>query len=132
MGAARGLRSPPNVCRPTARSPSCPGPGGVLGYSVNTIFRDFALTGAAPTCTRALPSWVWYCITANFFFNFSKYIFGKKNFYLFYFNFFNFISEKKVKKKSVFPKIEFKKKIPECTKCTKSVLCLLIGTSLAQ
>ena len=30
-------------------------------------FYFFSLTGAAPTCTRALLSWVWYCITANFF-----------------------------------------------------------------
>ena len=41
---------------------------------------NWGLTGAPPTCTRALPSWVWYDSTADFFFNFSKnpYFWGKK------------------------------------------------------
>ena len=34
--------------------------------------------GAAPTCTRALPYWVGYCITANFFFQFFKKHFWNK------------------------------------------------------
>ena len=65
---------------------------------------NWGLTGAPPTCTRALPSCVWYDSTADFFFNFSKnpYFWEKIEKKSHFFQFFS---------KNVFQKFNFSKNI---------------------